>query len=92
MFSIKDKNLSVRVYSEYKEICKILIVQKIASMVFLVDETYTKMAFLPLGATLCFPKSIIIAQIHVKLVLTHLVLAKVLHQQISSPTGFWMAL
>ena len=57
-------------------------------MVFLVDETYTKMAFLPLGATLCFPKSIIIAQIHVKLILTHVVLAKVLHQPISSPTGF----
>ena len=57
-------------------------------MVFLVDETYTKMAFLPLGATLCFPKSIITAQIHVKLILTHVVLAKVLHQPISSPTGF----
>ena len=36
---VKGKKFSLRVYSEYEEICKILNVWKIANMVFLVDET-----------------------------------------------------
>ena len=84
MVSVKDKNFSVRVYSQYEEICKILNIShlkyltfKITNMVFLVDEICTKMTFLPLGSTLCPPKSIITAQIHVKLILTLIILAKV---------------
>ena len=58
-------------------------------MVYLVDETCTKMeANLPLGANLCPPKSIITAQIQVKLILTHITFAKVLQQPILDPTGF----
>ena len=57
-------------------------------MVFLVDETCTKMACL--GTILCPPKSIMTAQIHVKLILTHIVLAKVLQQPILDATGFWI--
>ena len=48
MASVKDKNFLWRVYSEYEEICQILNVWKIANMVFLVDETCTKLRFLPL--------------------------------------------
>ena len=58
-------------------------------MVFLVDEICTKLTFLPLGATLCHPKSVITAQIHVKLILTHIVLAKVLEQPILSANELW---
>ena len=78
MVSVKYQNFSVRVYSEYKEIYKIFSIEEIAAMVFLVEETFTKIAFLSLGATLYPPKSIITAQIHVKLILTHIILAKVL--------------
>ena len=88
--SVKDKNFSLRVYSEYEEICKILNVWKIANMVFLVDETCTKLTFLPLEATLCCTKSIITAQIHVKLILTHIILTKVLQQPILSTNGLWI--
>ena len=59
-------------------------------MVFLFNEICTKMAFLPLGSTLCPPKSMITAQIHVKLILTHIIFAKVLQQPILDPTGFWI--
>ena len=90
MASVKDKNFSLRVYSEYEEICKILNVWKIANMVFLVDETCTKLTFLPLEATLCCTKSIITAQIHVKLILTHIILTKVLQQPILSTNGLWI--
>ena len=37
-------------------------------MVLLVGETCTKMTFLIPGATLCPPKSIVTAEIHVKLI------------------------
>ena len=57
-------------------------------MVFLVDKICTKMALLPLGSSLCPPKSIITAQIHVKLILNHIILAKVLQQPILGPNGF----
>ena len=90
MANVKDKNFSSRVYSEYEEICKILNVWKIANMVFLVDETCTKLTFLPLEATLCCTKSIITAQIHVKLILTHIILTKVLQQPILSTNGLWI--
>ena len=80
--SVKDKNFSLRVYSEYEEICKILNIWKIANTVFLVDKTCTKLIFLPLVVTLYHPKSIITAQIHVKLILTNIILAKVLQQLI----------
>ena len=56
-------------------------------MVSLADEICTKMVFLPLRSTLRPPKSIITAQIHVKLILTHIILAKVLQQYILGPTG-----
>ena len=78
MANAKDKNFSIRAYSEYEEICKILNIWKIANMVFLVDETCAKLTFLPLGATLCRPKSIVTAQIHMKLILPHIIRAKVL--------------
>ena len=87
MASVKDKNFLLRVYSEYEEICKILNVWKIANMVFLVDETCTKLRFLPLGAILCCPKSIITGQILVTLILTHIILAKVLQQPILGANG-----
>ena len=90
MASVKDKNFSLRVYSEYEEICKILNVWKIANMVFLVDENSTKLTFLNLKATLCRPKSIITAQIHKKLILTHIILAIVLKQPILGANGLWM--
>lgn len=60
-FGCQDKNFSVRVDSEYEEVCKILNSSKIASMVFLVDETCTEMTFLSLEDTLCPLKSIITA-------------------------------
>ena len=47
MTSVKDKNFSIRVYPENEEICKILNVWKMANMVFLVEETYAKLTFLP---------------------------------------------
>ena len=47
------------------------------------------MTFLPLGTTLP-PKSIITAQIHVKFILTQIILTKVLQQPNLSPTGFWI--
>ena len=80
MASVKDRDFSLRVYSDYEDISKIVNVWKIANMVFLVEETCTKLIFLTLGGgtTLCCPESIIIAQIHVKLILTHIILAKVL--------------
>ena len=59
-------------------------------MVFLVDEICTKMTFLPLGSSLCPPKCIITAQIHVKLILTYIILAKLLQQPILGRTGFWI--
>ena len=90
MASAKDKNSSIRVYSEYEEICKILNIWKIANMVFLVDETCAKLTFLPLGATLCRPKSIITAQIHVKLILPHIILARVIVQPILDTNRLWI--
>ena len=90
MANVKEKKFSLRVYSGYEEICKILKIWKIANMVFLVDETCTKLTFLPLGATLCHPKSVTTAQIHVKLILTHIVLAKVLQQPILSTNELWI--
>ena len=56
-------------------------------MVSLVDEICPKMVFLPLRSILCHPKSIITAQIHLKLISTHIILAKVLQQYILGPTG-----
>ena len=88
--SVKDKNFSWRIYSEYEEICKILNIWKIANMVFLVDITCTKLTFLPLRATLFRPKSIITAQIHVKLIITHIIIAKVLEQPILRSNGLWI--
>ena len=90
MASAKDKNFSIRAYSEYEEICKILNIWKIAHMVFLVDETCAKLTFLPLGATLCRPKSIVTAQIHMKLILPHIILAKVLEQPILDTNRLWI--
>ena len=90
MASVKNKNFSLRVYSEYEEICKILNVWKITNMVFLVDENSTKLTLLNLKATLCPPKSIITAQIHKKLILTHIILATVLKQPILGANGLWM--
>ena len=90
MASAKDKNFSIRAYSEYEEICKILNIWKIANMVFLVDITCTKLTFLPLRATLFRPKSIITAQIHVKLIITHIIIAKVLEQPILRSNGLWI--
>ena len=90
MANAKDKNFSIRAYSEYEEICKILNIWKIANMVFLVDETCAKLTFLPLGATLCRPKSIITAQIHVKLILPHIILARVIVQPILDTNRLWI--
>ena len=94
MASVKDRDFSLRVYSDYEDISKIVNVWKIANMVFLVEETCTKLIFLTLGGggdtTLCCPKSIIIAQIHVKLILTHIILAKVLQQPILCTSGLWI--
>ena len=59
-------------------------------MVFLVDETCTKTTFLPLGATVCPPESIIRAQIHVKLILNPIIHAKVIQQPVLGPIGFWI--
>ena len=59
-------------------------------MVFLVDITCTKLTFLPLRATLFRPKSIITAQIHVKLIITHIIIAKVLEQPILRSNGLWI--
>ena len=82
MADVKDKNFLWRVYYEYEEIWEILNVWKIANMVFSVMETCPKLTFLPWGPHLCPPKSIITAQIHVKFILTHIILAKVLQQPI----------
>ena len=92
MASVKDKNFSLRVYSEYEEICKILNVWKIANMFFLVKETCTKLTFLPLGPLLSLfvSRSIIAAQIHGKLILTHITFAKVLQQLILGANGLWI--
>ena len=91
MASVKDRDFSLRVYSDYEDISKIVNVWKITNMVFLVEETCTKLTFLTLGGgTLCCPKSIIIAQIHVKLILTHIILAKVLQQPILCTSGLWI--
>ena len=49
MASVKDKDFSLRVYSDYEDISKIVNVWKIANMIFLVEETCTKFAFLTLG-------------------------------------------
>ena len=49
MASVKDKEFSLRVYSDYEDISKIVNVWKIANMIFLVEETCTKFAFLTLG-------------------------------------------
>ena len=59
-------------------------------MVFLVDETFAKATFLPLGATLCPHESIIRAQTHVKLILTPIIHAKVIQQPVLGPIGFWI--
>ena len=59
MASVKDRDFSLRVYSDYEDISKIVNVWKIANMVFLVEETCTKLIFLTLrggggwGALLC---------------------------------------
>ena len=58
-------------------------------MVFFLDEICTKMVVLPLGCTLCPPKCIITAQIHVKLISTYIILAKLLQQPILGHIGFW---
>ena len=49
MASVKDRDFSLRVYSDYEDISKIVNVWKIANMVFLVEETCTKLIFLTLG-------------------------------------------
>ena len=56
MVSVKYQNFSVRGYSEYKEIYKIFSIEEIAAMVFLVEETFTKLHFCPWGP-LCIPQS-----------------------------------
>ena len=74
MVSVKAKKFSVKNF-------------ECLNMVFAVDETWAKKAFLPLGATLCLPKSILTAQIHVKLILIRIILAKVLQQPILCANG-----
>ena len=65
-------------------------VSKKANMVFLVHKTSIKMPFLPHGGTLCHPMSILTAEIHVKLILTHIILAKVLQQPILGASALWI--
>ena len=56
-------------------------------MVFLVDETCIKWFFLKNGIIFP-PKFIVTAQIHVKLILTHIILDNIVQQPILGLTGF----
>ena len=82
MADVKDKNFLWRVYYEYEEIWEILNVWKMQTWSFQLRKLAPNWHFCPWGPHLCPPKSIITAQIHVKFILTHIILAKVLQQPI----------
>ena len=82
MADVKDKNFLWRVYYEYEEIWEILNVWKMQTWSFQLRKLAPNWHFCPWGPYLCPPKSIITAQIHVKFILTHIILAKVLQQPI----------